>query len=286
MKREKQCLIYSMINNFIIASVKIIGGVLFSLSSLFADGMHTLVDFITDIFSFIGTKISKKRSTKIHPFGFGRIEYLTNLLIGIIVIVLGIYILISSFSKETIIPPLTVLILLLIVTIMKFLMINFLEKNGEKINSGILLTAAKESMTDVYSSVIVMVVVVIMQFSSIIPILKYADLIGSIILSLLVIKTGMPIIKQNVMNLIGEADTDKEHLSYIENVLNEFKTIYHHKTLLIKYGAYYKVYLVLELDPNITLKQIYNLENKITAELKSDKVIKIKYVNLDYKPVD
>ena len=37
---------------------------------------------------------------------------------------------------------------------------------------------------------------------------------------------------------------------------------------------------------NITLKQIYNLENKITAELKSDKVIKIKYVNLDYKPVD
>ncbi len=286
MKIEKRCLIHSMINNLLISIIKVGGGIIFSLSSLFADGMHTFVDFITDIFALIGAKISKKRPTKIHPFGFGRIEYLTNLLIGMVIIFLGIFILISSFMKKPVIPPLIVIVLLLVVSIMKFVMIRVLVKNGEKINSGILLTAAKESTTDLYSTIVVIIVVLVMQLSSTFEFLEYADLVGSIFLSLLVIKTGIPIIKQNVMNLIGEADIDKEHLKYIEDVLKEFKVIRDHKTQLIKYGSYYKVYLELELDPSTTLRQMYHLREKIVSELKNDKVVKIRYVNLDFKPED
>lgn len=70
MKKEYAILIYSMVNNLIIAAMKIVGGVIFGLSSLFADGLHTISDFITDIILMVGVKISNKKATKHHPFGF------------------------------------------------------------------------------------------------------------------------------------------------------------------------------------------------------------------------
>ena len=99
MKLEFKVLIYSMINNLIISIIKIIGGMIFSLGSLFADGMHTFSDFFTDIVCLLGAKVSKKRPTKSHPFGFGKVEYLTNLFVGIVLVLLGIFIIINSFNK-------------------------------------------------------------------------------------------------------------------------------------------------------------------------------------------
>ena len=82
MNLELKTLIYSMLNNLVISVIKIVGGFIFNLSSLLADGMHTFSDFITDIVCLIGSRISKKKPTKYHPFGFGKVEYLTNLFIG------------------------------------------------------------------------------------------------------------------------------------------------------------------------------------------------------------
>ena len=98
MKQEYKCLFYSMINNFVIGVIKISGGIFFNLTSLFADGMHTFSDFITDIISFIGSKISRKKPTKVHPFGFGMVEYLTNLFVGIIILLLCVFIIYNIFN--------------------------------------------------------------------------------------------------------------------------------------------------------------------------------------------
>ena len=67
MKIEFKVLIYSMINNLVIASIKVFGGLFYGLGSLLADGLHTFSDFITDIVCLIGSKISKKKPTKYHP---------------------------------------------------------------------------------------------------------------------------------------------------------------------------------------------------------------------------
>lgn len=62
MTRELKALVFSMCYNFIITVIKIFGGCYFQLGSLFADGMHTMSDFITDLVSFIGVKLSKKKA--------------------------------------------------------------------------------------------------------------------------------------------------------------------------------------------------------------------------------
>lgn len=153
MKKEYGILIYSMINNIIISIIKIAGGMIFGLSSLFADGMHTFSDFITDIISMVGTKISNKKATKHHPFGFGRVEYLTNLYIGIILFLLGIYIIYHGFGKETIIPPLSVLWILVAASILKLTCILEMFRGAKQLNSKVLFTSAEESKADLYSTI-------------------------------------------------------------------------------------------------------------------------------------
>ena len=98
MKLEFKVLLYSMFNNFVIAIAKVVGGIFLDLGSLFADGLHTFSDFVTDIICMVGSKLSKHKPTKAHPFGFGRIEYLINLFIGVILFLLGIFIIFHGFS--------------------------------------------------------------------------------------------------------------------------------------------------------------------------------------------
>lgn len=280
MKLELKVLVYSMINNFAIAIIKFIGGLIFGLSSLMADGMHTFSDFITDIVCLIGANLSKKKPTKYHPFGFGRVEYLTNLFIGMILLILGLYIVVGSFFKKAIIPPLSLLILLTIVFLLKVIAIIVMHKIGKKINSGVLITSVKESITDLYSTLGVVIITILLQFSNKIKILEYSDMLGSILIGLIVLKTAFKILIDNSLCLLGEVENDEEVINKIKEFLENYKKIKNTDIELIKYGSYYRLQLTLELDPTLSLRQITNLENKLKKDIRYHRSLKIKYVTI------
>ena len=280
MKLEFKILIYSMINNLVIAILKAVGGVIFGLSSLFADGLHTFSDFITDIVCLIGAKISKKRPTKSHPFGFGRVEYLTNLFVGIILVILGVFIIINGFGQKEGIPPLTVLILLAVTFILKLIAIIIMHKTGEKINSQLLITSVKESSADLYSTIGVMIITILLQFSNKLPILKYSDLLGAILIGFIVIKTAFNIIISNSLSLIGEVEENSEIIEKVKEQVLKQKHIEDLKVLLIKYGAYYKLQLTLVLDPKISLRTATKIEDNIKKDIVRHRSLKVKYVTV------
>lgn len=280
MKTETKVLIYSMLNNLIISTLKIIGGFSLGLSSLFADGLHTFCDFITDIICMIGTKISKHKPTKLHPFGFGKIEYLNNLFIGAILFLLGIFIIINGIKHDVIVPPLSLLILLLSAILLKILAIFIMHKVGQKINSQVLITSVEESKMDLISSLVVALITVVLQFTDEYPWLKYADLIGSIFIGLIVMKTALSIIVDNSLSLIGEVETNKDIIKKVEDFVSKFKGVEKQEVTLIKSGSYYQLHLVLELDHTLTLRQVTNLENKIKRSIIRHTSLDIKYVTI------
>lgn len=280
MSREFRVLIYSMINNFFIAMIKMIGGFFFHLGSLFADGLHTFSDFITDILCLIGANLAKKKPTKYHPFGFGKVEYLINLFVGIVLLLLGLYIIISSFFKEVEIPVLSVLWLLLIVFVLKLIAIFTMHKVGEKLNSQLLITSVKESKVDLYSTVLVVIITILLQFSTRVPILRYVDFLGSIMIGIIVLKTAFTIIVDNSLSLIGEVEDDLEAVQKVEEYVSKISKVKGQKVSLIKYGSYYKLQLVVELDPTLSLRQITNLEHKIKKELIRHRSLRVKYVTI------
>lgn len=278
--KENIVLIYSMINNLVIAIIKIIGGINFKVGSLLADGMHTVSDFITDIMCLIGAKISKKKPTKYHPFGFGKVEYLTNLFIGIILLILGLYIVISSFFKEEVIPSVSIVYLTLVCVVLKLIAILVMYSVGKKNHNQLLITSVDESKVDLYSSLGVMIVIILLQFADKIGVLKYSDLIGSLLIGIIVLKTALTIIIHNSLSLIGEVEDNEELDKKVQELLSKEKAIKDLKTTYIEYGSYYKLQLSLVLDSSLSLRQVSNLEKRVKQTIIRHRSLKIKYVTI------
>lgn len=162
----------------------------FHLGSLFADGLHTLSDFITDLISFLGVHLSKKRPTKHHPFGFGRVEYLTNLFVGMLLVILAIYIIIQGFLSKAFFQ-IIVYFTSSYCFLLKLVVLIFLKFANGEIRSQVLITSLREAKADLYSTLIVFIVVLCLKFSSYFPILEYADMIGSSIIGLMVLSMSL-----------------------------------------------------------------------------------------------
>ena len=99
--REKQIInisILGIIANLILAGVKIIIGVMSGSIAITSDAVNNLTDSSTALITIIGTKLAQKKPDKNHPFGFGRVEYLTSMIIGIIVLVTGFEMGLSSIK--------------------------------------------------------------------------------------------------------------------------------------------------------------------------------------------
>ncbi len=280
MKEESKVLTYSMINNLIISIIKLFGGMFFGLSSLFADGMHTFSDFFTDVVCIGTEKITKKKPTKSHPFGFGKVEYLTNLFVGIILLALAIFIIVNAFGKETITPPISVLVLLIIVFLLKLVAILIMHKVGTKTHSQLLITSVKESSADLYSTIGVMIITILLQFTKQLPILKYSDIVGSVLIGIIVFKTSYNIIVENSLSVIGEVEENEELINRVKEVILKEENINNLKITLIKYGSYYKLQLTLVLNPNLTLKEATLIEKDVKKHILQHRSLNIKYVTI------
>ena len=277
MGKESSVLIFSMISNFIIAVCKIVAGVLFQFGSLLADGLQTFSDFVTDIVSFLGARFSRKQPTRNHPFGFGKVEYLANLFVGVLLFLLAIFIIYNGISSGWHIPSLSVLCLLLICFVIKGVALFFLYTVGKDINSQLLITSFEESKMDMIASSGVVVAVILLQFSQDIYIFRYVDLIVGVVIGLLVLKTSIDILAENSMNLIGKVEVDSKLSEEIKSFLLKMKGVEKVKIYLIRYGKYYKIQLIVEMDSNLTLRQVTNLEEKIKKELVRHRSFHVKY---------
>lgn len=278
--KESRILIFGMVINFIIAFLKIVSGIIFNLSSLLADGMHTFSDFITDIVIIISTKLSLKKPTKHHPFGFGRLEYLSNILVGFILFLLSIFILVHSLSSSYSIPSLSVLYVLIISFVLKSISIYRMYKYGKILHSNVLISSYCESITDLYSTICVIIVTILLQFSSDIEILKYSDKIGSIIIALYVFKTSMHTLITNCLACLGEVEENEEDIIKIEDFLKSNEHLKDFEISLIKYGSYYKMTLIIKLKQNLTLNKVSKIIKKLEKDIIRHRSLKVKYVSI------
>lgn len=271
-------LIKSLIVNTILVILKIIFGFVGSSSALIADGFHSLSDLTTDVISIIGLKAATRKADKKHPYGHGKIEYLLCILIGIVIIFLGGTLIIESFTKENNAPKTIVMIVTIITILTKYLIAKYISKKGEFLNSSILTASGEESLADVYSSIVVLISYFISQ------IYPYADKIATIIIAVLIISTGLKILKENISSILDEKESNPEVIEQIKKIINEQKQIIKYNNLrLIKFGSYYKCELTIFIDGNQTIVNSNNLVETLKKEIAKNNE-KIKYINIYVKP--
>lgn len=276
MKKENKVLIVSMFINFIITIIKIIGGILGGCNSLLADGLHTGSDFITDIIAMIGSIISRKKANKLHPFGYGRSEYIAGIFMGMIIFMLGIFVLVRSFLEKSDILPFWLIPVIIITILLKIISIYLLNKTGKNLKSNLLISSAKESLTDLYSSVIVILIVILSR----VPFLSCIDFIGTIGIAIFILFTAFKILKENILALLGSVEENEALLTNIKIELKAIKNVEIKDIELFKYGFYYQANLKIKISSSMNVLKLINLEKKIQKIVKKKKY-GIKYVNIE-----
>lgn len=274
----------SVIVNIILSIVKVIFGGIFKCSSLIADGVHSFSDLITDFISILGSKLSLKPADSKHPFGHGKIEYVTSIIISIVIISLGFLLIINSFNKEIIIPSLVVSLVSLATIVSKYILSNYIYKKGLKLKNNILIASGLESKSDVLSSMVVFISIILMQLSNYIKIFKYSNLIATIIVALFIIKTGFNILKENLSMILESQVTDKEYIENIRKIILKESDVLNIRNLYILInGPYYKLISNINMNDDITLKHAHDIIEKIEQDLKKYDN-KIKYIFIHMEP--
>ena len=278
-------LIKSLLVNLILSILKLIGSFIGGSITLLADAIHCMSDMFTDVISIIGSKLSNKKPDKEHPYGHGRIEYLTSIVMSIFIIILSISTLITSIKGEKFNTNIYAVIILIVSIISKFILSDYLIKKSKELNSNIILLNGMETRYDTYSSMLALLFVLLSLISNK-GILKYADIMGGVIISLLTIKVGIKLLLSNISSIIGEVDYNKDKINLINSVILEQKEIKSIRRItLLKMGTYYKVILDLNINGDIVLNDMYEIEKKIKIDLKKLD-LNIRYVTVNFKPVN
>ena len=213
----------SIFINILLSVLKLTIGIIISSISVIADGFNNVTDTFSAIITLVGFKLAEMPPDKEHPYGHGRIEYISGLIVSFLVMLVGFQFIISSF-KEILNPSLvkfelSLFILLSLSIFSKIWLAYFNRKLGHRINSTSLKAVSVDALGDVLTTSVVVLSLIIGRFTSL-PIDGYVG----IIISLLIIYNGYNIIKETISPLIGEA-APAELLRGIERDVLSYKYI-------------------------------------------------------------
>lgn len=196
--------IMGLIVNSILFIIELTVGVLINSIAVIADSFHNLADVSASVITLIGFKLSNKPADKKHPFGHGRIEYLSSLLISAIIILVGAEFIKTSFSR--ILKPEAVnfniiSFIIILVAIPLKLWLSYFNKNiGKEIDSSALKASGADALNDVYilSSVILSLLVSVFSTISI-------DGYVGIFIGAMIIWSGVSSMRETIDPLLGQA---------------------------------------------------------------------------------
>jgi len=284
MNKTTYVLLKSLIVNSVLVLIKLIVGIFGNSRTLIADGIHSFSDLSTDIIAMFGSVISKKPADKRHPFGHGKAEYLTSIIIGSVILVIGINLIINAFSGDIHIPSNIVLYVTIFTIIIKLILALYLLKKGKIYKNNILISSGRESMADVISSIFVIISFIGSKLTNYSEIFRYSDSIGTIIVGLFILYTSYKILKDNITTILGEIEDDNDYINYLKEKILSFPEVMGIENLIVvKYGSYYKVELSIYVQKLTSVSD----SNKLTKELEKKlltKKTKIEYLIISVRP--
>lgn len=282
--------VLGVICNSILFIIKIIVGVAIGSIAVISDAFNNLSDLGSSLVSIIGARMGGKRADKEHPYGHGRAEYISALIISFLIIFFG-FELFKSSAKKIFSPSdinlTAVSVGVLIISIpVKLWMWHYNRILAKRISSEILYAASKDSISDVIASAAVILSAVAAHFVNF-PI----DGTVGVCVSVLVIWTGVGIARDTINRLLGVAPTP-ELTEKIENILLERKDILGmHDLMIHDYGPERKIASVhAEVPDNISICDIHRIidsaEHEIRDKTGVDIVIHMDPVACPIPPTD
>ena len=241
--REKYGMLSSItgiIVNLLLSVFKLIIGVIANSISIISDALNNVTDAGSSIVTMIGFKLSQKKIDKDHPWGHGRMEYITAFIVDILIILVGVELFKSSIEKM-ISPELPnisdiTLFLLVIAVMVKLWLFFFYKKIAKTIDSEAIKGNAYDSISDAISTLVVLASAVVAKFLGI-----SIDGYASILVAIFILFTGFKAMKETVDILLG-AKPDIEFVKEIEKFTKQYDMVIGiHDIMVHDYGPGRKI---------------------------------------------
>ncbi len=225
--REKTIILTSIIGitaNVFLAAFKAVIGIMTNSIAIVLDAVNNISDAGSSLITIIGTKLAGKEPDKKHPFGYGRIEYLSAMVISVIVLYAGITSFVESvkqiFSPETPEYNVVSLIIVSVAVVVKILLGRYVKSVGVKVNSDSLINSGEDAALDAAISATTLAAAVIFIFARI----SLEAWLGAII-SAIIIKSGIEMLRGTISQILGESN-DAELSKAIRSTVMSFPDVH------------------------------------------------------------
>jgi len=267
--------VFGFITNFLMATAKIVIGLIFGALSIVTDGAETFADTTSSIITIMSYRLSRKPADKKHPFGYQRAEYIAGLILSVIILTTGFIFFVTAIQR--IITPTEVtfskiaVIILVVSLLMKLFQSLFYRSASKLIKSQTLKANSIDSLNDTISTVFVLAGYLIFYFTG-----KNLDGWFSLIVSLIIIFNGIKLIKEASSPLIGERPDPKLVEKIKERIMVSDKILGFHDLYIHSYGSGRKFVSVhVEMDSNLSLLECHHIIDEIERDFKINSDIDI-----------
>ncbi|MBR3014663.1 MAG: cation transporter [Bacteroidaceae bacterium] len=270
MDRSSQIIRTSLIGivaNVLLAGFKAVVGLLASSVAIVMDAVNNLSDALSSVITIVGTKLSQRPADRKHPFGFGRIEYFSAIIIAVIVLCAGITSLIESVKKffHPTEPSYTTvtLIVIVIAIVVKLVLGQYVKRQGERLNSDALIASGSDALFDAIITLSTLISAGIMLLWNI----SLDGILGALI-SIVIIKAGVEMLASPINELLGTSisaeftNQIKKEVSAFEGVHGVFDLILHNYGPDVKIGS-----LHINVYDTMTAYEIHGLSRKIIQQM-------------------
>ena len=212
-----------IIVNILLSAVKLIIGIFANSISIISDALNNVTDAGSSIVTMIGFKVSQKKIDKDHPWGHGRMEYITAFIVDILIVLVGVELFKSSFDKiiNPTLPDIsTVTIVILVIAVLtKLWLFLFYNKIAKTIDSAAIKGNAYDSISDSISTFVVLLSAIVAKIFGI-----SIDGYASILVSIFILFTGFKALKETIDLLLG-MKPDTEFVEKLEEFTKKYEMI-------------------------------------------------------------
>lgn len=259
--------IISIIANIILAGFKAFVGLLANSIAIISDAVNNLSDAISSIITIVGTKLAGKAPDKKHPYGYGRIEYMTAFIVSAIVLYAGI----TAFTEsvKNIIKPeaadysTITLVILIAGIIVKFILGLYVKKKGKEVNSDSLVASGSDAFNDAILSISVLASAIIYLIFKV----SLEAYVG-VLLSIVIIKSGIELIKESVDNMLESRVESELSRSIKKEVTKEKEVQGAFDLILNNYGPdKYLGSIHIEVADSLSVADIDKISRRISKRI-------------------
>lgn len=256
--------------NVLISLLKVFVGMMASSIAIISEGLNNAADALTSVLTLVGTRLAGKHPDEKHPFGYGRIEYLTSLVIATLILVTGIEMLSSSvkliFNPEELSISYVSLAVVAVSAVIKFFLGIYTMRMGKKAESSALQAVGLDCRNDSFVSIVTIASAVLFLVFHI-----SIDAYAGVFTSVIILKAGIGVLKDTVSELLGRPG-EKEMAAKLYHEIRRTEGVINAADMMLhNYGPdAYSGSVNVEIDHSKTVGEAYAILHDLQLRIMNE----------------